>query len=113
MDPDLFTIINAAPGSLTPVSGRDAALASAFLSPVGGGGVGPLVASSEPTLEWGPSLMLIRDHSKICGGQYGHKRNNCFCCAKLGGSKACPSRRQQIKHPEVERVKGVGEPRIY
>jgi hypothetical protein len=101
MDPELFTIINAAPGSLSPVSGRDTALASAFLSPTGGVGTprpSP-AASSEPTLEWGPSLLLIRDHTRICGGQYGHKKNNCFCCVERGGSKTCPSRHRQLKHP--------------
>jgi hypothetical protein len=111
---DLFSIVNAPSGSLTPSSGRGIALASAFLSP---GGVPVGVASStlsdKPT-QWGPSLVLIRDHTKICGGQYGVKKNNCFCCAvDAGTSKGCPGRHVVVKHWMTDTTSWVNAKRLY
>lgn len=58
---------------------------------------------ASPTLsvqpvQWGPSLVLIRDHTKVCGGQYGVKKNNCFCCVDITKNKGCPSRHVLVKH---------------
>jgi hypothetical protein len=58
----------------------------------GGGQEGSATSDTEPLIQWGPSVVLIRDHSVICGGQYGKKKNNCFCCAPLAQGAGCPSR---------------------
>jgi hypothetical protein len=50
-------------------------------------------------IEWGPSLVLVRDHTAICGGQYGAKKVNSFCCSLLKGDRTCPARHAEIKHP--------------
>jgi hypothetical protein len=111
---DLFSIVNAPSGSLTPASGRGVALASAFLSP--GGGVPVEVQSStisDHPVQWGPSLVWIRDHTRICGGQYGVKKNNCFCCSNTETKKDCPSRHVLLKHALTEEASWVHASRIY
>jgi hypothetical protein len=111
---DLFSIVNAPSGSLTPSSGRGVALASAFLSP---GGV-PVEEDDSATLsvkptQWGPSLVLIRDHTKVCGGQYGVKKNNCFCCVETDATKGCPGRHIVAKHRLTDSNDWVTAKRLY
>jgi hypothetical protein len=111
---DLFSIVHAPSGPVTPLSGQSAALASAFLSP--GGGVPVDVDASTISgrpVQWGPSLVLIRDHTKICGGQYGVKKNNCFCCVDKSVKKDCPSRHVLIKHWLADKPEWIHASRIY
>jgi hypothetical protein len=111
---DLFSIVHAPSGSVTPPSRRGVDLASAFLSP---GGVPAVVASStlsDPVVQWGPSLVWIKDHTKICGGQYGVKKNNCFCCVVATDNKTCPGRHVLVKHAMTEDVDNwVSSSRVY
>jgi hypothetical protein len=110
---DLFSIVNAPSGSGTPASGRGVSLAAAFLSP---GGVPVEVISStlsDQPVQWGPSLVLIRDHTKICGGQYGVKKNNCLCCVVTAEKKECPSRHVLVKHWMTDTSEWVHSSRIY
>jgi hypothetical protein len=44
------------------------------------------------------SLVLVHDHTAICGGQYGAKRINCFYCALLKDNSCCPLRHNEVKH---------------
>lgn len=83
---DLFSIVNAPSGSLTPVStGRPVELASAFFSPEGGGVPVEDSASTllDQPVQWGPSLVLIRDHTKSVEDNMGLRRTICFCCIDI------------------------------
>jgi hypothetical protein len=80
------------------------------------GGVPEVVTTpslSAFAVEWGPSLVLVRDHMAICGGQYGAKRINCFCCALLKDNKGCPSRHEEVKHPYFVTDKAPTTARLY
>lgn len=57
---------------------------------------------SDHPVQWGTSLVLIRDHLKICGGQYRVKKNNCFCCVVSDVKKDCQSRHVLVQHQMTE-----------
>jgi hypothetical protein len=110
---DYLSIVNVSPSALPSASAS--ALASAFLSPARGG-FGSEVDTSfrlDPPVQWGPSLVLIRDHTQVCGGQFGVKKNNCFCCVSLPQSKDCPSRHVVTKHPMTEEAAWIHAVRLY
>jgi hypothetical protein len=80
------------------------------------GGVPEVVATpslSAFAVEWGPSQVLIRDHTAICGGQYGLKKINCFCCALLKSDRSCPDRHANVKHPALKDEQTLQSSRIY
>jgi hypothetical protein len=57
---------------------------------------------SEPAFKWGPSVVLIRDPSAICGGRVGQTQNNCFCIGRPndGTAKGCRVGKHTVdKHP--------------
>lgn len=64
-------------------------------------------------VEWGPSLVLIRDHTAICGGQYGLKKLNSFCCALLKDERNCPARHNELRHPMLGDGQVPRSARIY
>lgn len=110
MNADLLAIVSAGSGVYSP-SATPARLRS-------GGGVPDesiLMASSlsEPAVELGPSLVLIRDHSSICGGQYGARKNNCFCFSLLRGTRSCPGSHGTTKHSMFESLAKLNFARVY
>jgi hypothetical protein len=112
---DFLSIVNASSSAMSPAVGRRAALATAFLSPTSGGEVAEDSSSASlvSPVQWGPSLVLIRDHTKVCGGQFGVKKNNCFCCMVLPQNKDCPSRHALVKHALSEDAVWVHAVRLY
>jgi hypothetical protein len=113
---DLFSIINAGSGTLSPTSGRSVAYDVAFAPPLLHGGVPEEVHTpslSDPPGQWGPSLVLVRDHMSICGGFYGARKNNCICCALLTGNKSCPGRHTVLKHPMVSDDQTLQSAHVY
>jgi hypothetical protein len=68
---------------------------------------------AEPSVQWGPNLVLIKDHMAICGGIYGAKKNNCFCCAPLMSSRSCPARHAIAKHPLLLDDATLASSRVY
>jgi hypothetical protein len=49
----------------------------------------------------------------ICGGFYGARKNNCFCCALLKGNKNCPGRHTVLKHPMMSDDQILHSARVY
>jgi hypothetical protein len=68
---------------------------------------------SEPALELGPSLVLIRDHTAVCGGQYGARKNNCFCTSLLKGTRNCPGSHALTKHHLFTSSAKLNSARVY
>jgi hypothetical protein len=98
MNADLLAIVQAGSATFSPSPSPPQLVV--------GGGVPddislPGASLSEPVVQMGPSLVLIRDHKSICGGQYGARKNNCFCFSWLGGNKSCPGSHAAVKHPMV------------
>jgi hypothetical protein len=98
---DLASIL-AAPSAESPLL-RDAPSAE---SPFAFGGSMAAMSEllSDPVLQLGPSLVLIRDHMAICGGCVGQIQNNCFCFARVneGTTKGCTVGKHALnKHPLV------------
>lgn len=81
---------------------------------LGAGQEDSATSDTEPLIQWGPSLVLIKDHSAICGGQYGgEKKNNCFCCAPLAQGAGCPSRHLLSKVSAVTDDAAFRSTRLY
>jgi hypothetical protein len=49
----------------------------------------------------------------VCGGFYGARKNNCFCCALLKGNKNCPGRHTVLKHPMLSDDQLLQSSRVY
>mmetsp|Transcript_8494 Transcript_8494/g.16014 ORF Transcript_8494/g.16014 Transcript_8494/m.16014 type:complete len:331 (+) Transcript_8494:148-1140(+) len=111
MNPDLLAILSAgAPDSpaLRPLA--------ALSSPFAFGGRSKATLDLNPSVQWGPSLVLIQDHMSICGGCIGPKTNNCFCLNPLddGTMKGCTiGKHALLKHPSVTADDALNSMRIY
>jgi hypothetical protein len=111
MSSDLFASILDASAPDSP-----ALLASSVPFDVGGAAFSQNTAVSYPAVQWGPSLVLIRDHMSICGGQVGKRQNNCFCLLGLddGTTKGCQvSKHALLKHPGVTSKEALPTARVY
>lgn len=109
MNADLLAIVQAGSASFSP----SASPARLSLRGVPEDVATPTPSLSEPAVQLGPSLVLIRDHSVICGGQYGARKNNCFCFSSLRGSRSCPGSHGVAKHPMFMSSGGISSARVY
>lgn len=106
MDSNFLAIIASGAGSATP-SRSPPPVVGGFGDASGNAG------SALPPLEWGPSLVLIRDHMAVCGGQLG--KSNTFCCAlsNTSGGGCSVGKHAVFKHPLVSDPATLQSTRLY